>query len=175
MSTRDAKIGAEILAQDLMQTEVITLSETASIREAVQTFEECNIKGAPVVDGAGRPVGVITSSDIARTGHLADDRISERRGDYYMTDPDDDLGPDGSRRSEEFLGKEDYSPEVSGPDTVADWMTPNIVSVAPEATLIEVCKLMSTEGIHRVLVVRNSKVLGILSAMDIVRTIGDQK
>ena len=64
-----------LLARDLMQTEVITLPENASIREAVQTFEECGIKGAPVVDITGKPIGVITSSDVARTGHLEGDRV----------------------------------------------------------------------------------------------------
>lgn len=158
-----------IRAEDLMQTEVITLQVDAPVAEAVQTFEECGIKGAPVVDSAGNPVGVITASDIARTSHLQGSRLVERRGDYYLTDAADELGADGSRRSEEFLGKDDYSTELTGVETVGDWMTSHVVSVAPEATIGEVCRTMSREGIHRVMVVRRSRILGVISSLDIVR------
>lgn len=160
-------------ARDLMQTEVITLLDSAPIREAVQTFEECNIKGAPVVDVVGKLVGVITASDLAKTDHLEGDRFTEERGSFYTTDSNDDLGPDGSRRSEEFLGKEDFSPEVAGSETVGDWMTPRVISVSPDDTISQVCKTMSDEGVHRVMVVYNSKILGIISAMDIVRMVAE--
>lgn len=165
----------EARAEDLMQTEVITLQSNAPIREAIESFEDFNIKGAPVVDGAGNLVGVLTSSDIAKTVHLQGSRIGERPGDYYFTDPLDDLGADGSRRAEEFFGKEDYSPEVLGSELVGDWMTPRVISVAPSATLREVCKTMSEQSIHRVLVVHKSKILGIITTFDIVRFLADSK
>ncbi len=164
-----------IRAEDLMQTEVITLQVGAPISEAVQTFEECGIKGAPVVDVAGNPVGVITASDIARTGHLQEDRITERRGDYYLIDAADELGVDGSRRSEEFLGKDGYSDEITGVETIGDWMTSHVISVAPEATIGDVCRTMSTEGIHRVMVIRSSKILGVISSLDIVRHVAKEE
>jgi CBS domain-containing protein len=164
-----------VRAEDLMQVEVITLPVGAPISEAVQTFEECGIKGAPVVDAAGNAVGVITASDIARTSHLQGDRITERRGDYYLVDAADELGADGSRRSEEFLGKHEFSPEVTGVETIGDWMTSHVVSVAPEATIGDVCRTMSNEGIHRVMVVRRSRILGVISSLDIVRHIAKEE
>ena len=142
-------------------------------KRQVQTFEECNVKGVPVIDSSGKPVGVITASDIAKTGHLDGDRLKEARGNFYLTDVDDELGADGSRRSEEFLGKDEFSPDVAGEETVGDWMTPRVISVAPQAPIIDVCKLMSSESIHRVLVVYNSKILGIISAMDIVKLVAE--
>ena len=112
---------------------------------------------------------MLTSSDIAKTVHLQDSRIGERPGEYYFTDPLDDLGADGSRCAEEFFGKEDYSPEILGSERIGDWMTPRVISVARSASLEEICRTMIVESIHRVLVVHNSKILGIITTFDVVR------
>lgn len=163
-------------AADLMQTEVITLQSDAPIREAIATFEDFNIKGAPVVDSAGNLVGVLTETDIAKTGHMRGDRIEKQRGDYYLTDPLEDLDDRGaadSRRSEEFFDKEDYSPELLGSEVVGDWMTPRVISVLPSATLRHVCATMSKESIHRVLVVERNRLLGIITSLDVVRFVAE--
>jgi predicted transcriptional regulator len=160
-----------VKVKDLMQTEVITLRSGAPITEAIETFEECGIQGAPVLDEAGNLLGVLTASDIAKTSHLQRDRIEQQRGSYYFTDPLDEASGDGSRRSEEFIGKDEFSPELLGEETIGDWMTPRVISVGPEESLVDVCKLMTSEAIHRVLVVDGQNIVGIVSTFDVVRHI----
>jgi predicted transcriptional regulator len=76
----------------------------------------------------------------------------------------DELDPD-----EIFFVKEDYSAEVVDTDRVADWMTPKVISVAPDAAIEEVCRVMIEEHIHRVFVAEKGKLLGVISSFDVVR------
>jgi predicted transcriptional regulator len=51
-------------AADLMTRSPVSLGEGATIAEAVNCLTERGISGAPVIDEAGRPVGVLTESDL---------------------------------------------------------------------------------------------------------------
>ncbi len=53
-----------LTAQDIMTREVITVGEDATVRELATLFLTKNISGAPVVDAAGRVIGVVTESDL---------------------------------------------------------------------------------------------------------------
>lgn len=156
------------LAGDVMQKEVVTLSADATAKEAIELFEEYHISGAPVIDASGALVGVLSASDVARGEHLADDRIATERYEYFMQDPLDEEIDDFPFESETFP-QEDYSPEAMRGETVRDWMSPHVVSVAPDADMGTVCETMVRESIHRVLVVENDRLRGILSTFDIVR------
>ncbi len=49
---------------DLMTADPVSLREDATIAEAITFLTERGISGAPVIDVAGRPVGVLTESDL---------------------------------------------------------------------------------------------------------------
>lgn len=51
-------------AADLMTDHVVSLPETAPLHEAIAVLTDRGFSGAPVINEAGRPVGVISSSDI---------------------------------------------------------------------------------------------------------------
>src|SRR6516165_140295 len=58
-----AKPFLEMIAADLMTTPVRTIPQEMSLREAAHQFTRDRISGAPVVDAAGRCIGVRSSSD----------------------------------------------------------------------------------------------------------------
>ena len=49
---------------DIMSTEVITLAPETEIAKAAQTLLDNRINGAPVVDDAGKLVGILCQSDL---------------------------------------------------------------------------------------------------------------
>lgn len=51
---------------DIMETQVVTVASDMPLPEAARFMWEREISGAPVIDPAGRPVGVISASDIVR-------------------------------------------------------------------------------------------------------------
>jgi CBS domain-containing protein len=163
-----------LTARDLMVTDVQTLLADASIEEAIEIFEEYHISGAPVVDSAGCLLGVLTASDITRREHVSGGKLQPGNNEYYLANPLDEERDEESWEGEHHFSQTTYSGEVLGRTTVRDWMNPSIVSVAPERALQEICEVMVTEAIHRVLVVEKGVVKGIVSSFDLVRFLARQ-
>ena len=59
--------------RELMQRAVKTVSLDAAVNDAVVTLAESHISALPVVDGLGRMVGVISSTDILTSEAEAED------------------------------------------------------------------------------------------------------
>lgn len=161
---------AKVRARDIMKSNVFRLEPTTTIEEAVTAFAEMHISGAPVVDRSGRLVGVLSAFDIARPENMRDGLLQPRRGDFSMGEasPDDD----GSYDEDVVFSMEDYSPDVLRSGTVADLMTSEVISVPSDATLKQMCTLLVKEHIHRVMVVDDHKLVGIVTSLDIVRAVG---
>src|SRR5690242_6865712 len=51
-------------AKDIMTSDVITLSPAATVKEAANLLTRQQISGAPVLDGRGRIVGILSEADI---------------------------------------------------------------------------------------------------------------
>lgn len=154
--------------RQVMKQAVVTLPVDAPIEDAFRTFEEHNISGAPVVDGAGVLVGVLSAHDLNRRASETGTRPRPSR--YYFVEPSDE---DPWSAEEDLFDMEDYSPESNGRETVREWMTPRVLSVTPDATLQEACRVMVREGVHRILVVEEGSLRGILSTFDVVRWVAN--
>jgi CBS domain-containing protein len=163
----------DIFAADVMESDVVTFRPSTPITEALQTFEELRISGAPVVDEYGRIVGMLTTADVARSSHSSEGRIDAEGGNAAMTEPFDAESEDGMDTEDVVLSMEDYGAQVSERPTVGDWMSTPVRSAAPEWTLVQVCRLMKQEHIHRVPVVKDRRLVGIISSFDVVCCVAD--
>ena len=156
-------------ARGLMVSDVLELQVGAPVHEAVEAFEDYHIHGAPVVDEACRLVGVLTEADIVRSERIHEQNfatvpsLAERQSCDVSTD----------EVKEHYSPREDYPAELLGRETVGDWMTSKVISVSPDATLQRICSILATEQIHRVFVVDDEKLVGVVSAIDVVRHIAD--
>lgn len=63
----------------------------------------------------------------------------------------------------------DFYGSVNEDRLVADAMTPEVLAVAPNDPAEQAVKLMAFEGVHRLLVIEEDRLVGILSSMDILR------
>lgn len=162
---------SKLTARDIMKTKVLKLDPQSSLEDAVRTLSDMRISGAPVVDRFGRLVGVLSARDIAQPENLRDPLGSPRASRYEFPDasPDDD----GSYDEDTVFSMENYSPEVVRSGVVGDVMTADAITVEPDASLRSICALMVREGIHRVIVVDKSKLVGIVTTLDIVRAVAE--
>jgi CBS domain-containing protein len=175
---------------DIMTTDLVTVSPEMNLHELAEVFTARKISGAPVVAGVDL-VGVISSSDLldfessnpgsprhraeqSEWGELEDAR--EWEGDdappsYYFTDFWPDAGADVLERIETSDG-----PEWNhlGERTVAEAMTPSVWSLVSATPVQEAARMMLDNRIHRVLVVDEGVLVGIVSASDIVRAVADK-
>lgn len=173
MKSRTPTALFDLRARDLMRTEVACLSPEDTIESALQSFEELRISGAPVVDGAGRMVGVLTLSDVARPEHTSGDRLETAPREFDLAEESEGAGDE--LPGEVFFAKEDYSVEVRGRELVSDWMAEEVLSVRPDAPLSEVCEAMVNQGIHRLFVTQGDKLVGVVSSFDVMRAVAQAR
>ena len=156
---------SKVKAKDLMQGNVARIDAGTAVDEALSLLEADGISGAPVVDAGGRVVGVFSMTDVARAKNSEERGIGSIRREYYMPTEGVD------EEADEFSYKEDYSPAVLATGTVVEWMSEEVVFVTPDDSMRVVCKRMEEYGIHRVLVLEDDQLRGILSSFDVVRWI----
>lgn len=53
-----------MLAKDVMSGDVVSLELTATVKDAIALFQESPLHGYPVIDAAGRPVGMVTACSL---------------------------------------------------------------------------------------------------------------
>jgi len=124
---------------ELMQTEVQSTPPDAVVGDVVVTLAECRISALPVVDGAGRLLGVISTTDI-----LA---------------------------SEEEAENQEAREAVLEKTTVRDLMTPRPLTISPEADVSEAARQMLDADVHRLFVIADSRMVGVISTTDIIRAV----
>ena len=154
-------------ARDLMQSDVVTVGPSDSLRDAMEWMVDSHVSGLPVIDEKDRCVGVLSMTDVLGVEYaqaeLAVGPDVEEVGSYY--------DPDTQRwESMRFAGSVDELPDVS----VSEVMSCDVVSVLPQAALREVAELMLERRVHRVLVMdRKHHLHGIISALDLVRLVAE--
>jgi CBS domain-containing protein len=147
-------------AADLMHTKPVSIRDDATIQEAIAMLTDKGFSAAPVIDGAGRPVGVVSRSDI-----LTHDR---ERVDYLAPVPDyyeEELSV--ARRTGER--PEGFQLVNVDRTLVREIMTPVVFSVNPGTLARKVVQEMLSLKVHRLFVVDHDGVLvGVISATDIL-------
>ncbi len=147
-----------IKARDLMRPDPVSIAETATVREAVAFLVDKGFSAAPVIDKAGRPVGVLSRSDV-----LVHDREKVDHPpapDYYR---ETDIKLEGELA-------EGFQIEVVDRTPVGDIMTPVVYSVLPDAPVSEVVNQMLGLKVHRLFVVdKNGVLVGLISTVDVLR------
>lgn len=159
----------KIHARSLMRTQVLKLSPNMPIPRALELFEDHKISGAPVVDTSGRVLGVLSATDITRAERMSESSTRADSRKLVMREGDDES--DDEMAEEDLLSIEDYGPETSDGPTVGDWMNPEVISVRPDCTLPELCRVLVDNGIHRVLVMEQGELHGIVTSTDVVRCV----
>jgi CBS domain-containing protein len=134
---------------ELMTQKPSSLLDAATVWDAICFLTSKGFSAAPVVDGAGHPVGVLSRADI----------ITHNR--------------DTARRLRASQADAPLVPCVADPTPVRHVMTPFVILVAPETAAEEAARQMVTSKIHRLFVVDNEGILiGVLSALDLLRYFG---
>jgi len=157
-----------ITARDLMTSKVLTVSPSMTLLDLERFLVSHKITGAPVVDGAGRVVGVVSRSDIVRQ------LVVESSVADYLVDYQSDGGVLGTMDAEsETMLEASISADHLRQQTVDDVMIGDVICVSPDTPLAELAKLMSGRHIHRLIVTDAEKPVGIVSSLDLVARIAD--
>ena len=148
--------------KELMSADIMTVADEMTTDELARYFIEREISGAPVVDGQGRLIGVVSMTDIGRTMAEPSDLTSQRDSTFYRDDVENLTLEDlGQRYVEERAV------------TVRDVMTPVIHQVPVTASVGEVARIMVERHIHRLVVTQGKDPVGIITSMDLLKIVAE--
>jgi len=140
-------------AADLMTANPVSIREDATLAEAVRFLTDKGVSGAMVISEAGRPVGVISTSDI-----LIHDRERLGRNELMPLPLDEDAN------------LIDAANMAVGPTFVSEVMTPIVFTVRADDAARKVIDQMISLNVHRLFVVDETEVvIGVISALDVLR------
>ena len=134
-------------AADVMTSEVITLGEDASVREAARLMAEHGISAVPVVDREKRVVGMVSEGDLLHRAETG----TERRRSWWL-----EMVASTNQLAGEYVKSHSAS--------VKDVMTRDVISVTEETPVADIAILLETNRIKRVPVLRDGRLVGIVSA-----------
>jgi CBS domain-containing protein len=124
----------------VMTKEVATIAPNTPLRDVASLFTVRGISGAPVVDDAGRVLGVVSEADVMRVAG-------------------------GTVRSRSRLAR---PPRFRG-GTAGSEMTSPPVTITPNRTVAEAAALMLDRRVNRLPVVADGRLAGIVTRADLVR------
>jgi predicted transcriptional regulator len=147
--------------KDVMNPDVMTVADEMTTGELARYLTEREISGAPVVDGQGHLIGVVSMTDIGR--HMAEpSEFEASAGSEFYRDSDD-------------LALEDFGQRYveQSATTVRDVMTPVVHQVPATATVADAARVMIREHIHRLVVTQGREPVGIITSMDLLRVVAE--
>jgi CBS domain-containing protein len=141
-------------AIDVMTPEPVTVRPDSSVMEAVRIMLQRRFSGLPVVDTTGAVVGIVTEGDLLRRAETGTQRKRPRWIQFF-------LGPG-------FMATE-YAQACGR--KVDEVMTQPVQTVSEDAPLDEIVNIMERHRIKRVPVVRDGKLVGIVSRANLLRAL----
>jgi len=191
MKATKAVPGTSLSVREIMSSDVVALDPEVTLRDAVELLAGRHITGAPVVS-ADRVVGVISAADILsfeadtpgvpteRPEQVEQDEM-EQPGDEewmsedepagtYFTEHWTDAGAEVTERIEELKGPEwDLLQE----HTISEAMSRGVRWVSPGTSVTVAASYMLKHRIHRAVVLERGKLIGIVTATDIMRAVAE--
>jgi predicted transcriptional regulator len=148
-----------------MNTHFIHVPADWSVEEVSQFFVDKAITGAPVTDEEGKFIGVVSLTDIVRYDSMAEmDWRADEPHDYYLHGWEDRLAPEEISSFHIAEKPRAY---------VRDIMTPMIFKVDENTPIQEVADTLIGGRIHRLMVTRQDRIVGIITTMDMLKVIRD--
>ncbi len=140
--------------RDVMTRNVISVRTDQSVLEAAQLMLQNRVSGLPVVDAAGALVGIVTEGDFLRRGEIGTQRQRPKWLEFLLG---------SGRLAAEYV-------HTTG-RTVDEVMTPDPATVSEDDSLETVVELMERRHVKRLPVLRNSRIVGIVSRANLMNAL----
>ena len=145
-------------AKDIMTTNVVTVTPETGVDEIARLLLQRRISAVPVVDANVAIVGIVSEGDLMRRPETE----TERHRSWW-------LGLLASREEQAEAYIKTHGTHAG------DVMTRNVVTVSEETSVGEIAHILEQRRIKRVPVVRDGKVVGIISRANLLHGLAAQK
>ena len=132
-----------------MSKEVITLKPTDTYQVAAKLLVDKAISGFPVVDEAGKLVGILSEKDLIRVLYP-----------FYQS---------FYKHPELYLDLEEREGKIKEilNDPISNFMTTEVVSCGPDMPIMEAAAIMLVKSVHRLPVIEDGQLVGIITRQDV--------
>ena len=145
-----------MIAKDIMTTNVVSVRVDTPVVDVARLMATHNVSGVPVVDAGSRVVGVVSENDLLLKHDKAKSPHRLALFGFWVV-PEESL-------------VEAYE-DARGGTVAADVMTKKAVTFEEDADITQIAETMVKKNINRVPIVRDGKLVGIVSRADIVKSI----
>lgn len=141
-------------AADVMVTKVVTVGPDASVQDVAELLLSNRISGVPVTGAQGELLGIVSEGDLLRRVEAG----TGRRRPWWLAI---------------FIGKEALAAEFVKEHArkVTDVMTRHVVTASPDTQLSEIADLLEKNAIKRVPIVRDGRIVGIVSRANLLQAL----
>jgi len=144
---------------DIMEREPVTVTPEDTVETLLRTLREHELPGIPVVNGGGRCVGIVTESDLVLVDEEEDLRLPLHIDLFGGT---------------VFLGRlkpfEDRVKKAIA-STVADMMSEDPTTVAPDTDVHDAARLIAEHRHNRLPVVEHGRLVGVVTRLDVLEAL----
>ena len=141
-------------AHQIMTRSVVTVAPESSILDAANLMLQRHVSGLPVVDAAGKLVGIVSEGDFIRRSEIGTQR---KRGRWLRFI----LG--AGKAATDFVREHGRK--------VSEVMTRDPLTVNEDTVLEEIVSTMETNGVKRLPVMRGDKLVGIVSRANLLQAV----
>ncbi len=141
-------------ANDVMTMPVISIAATDSVETAIRLMLEHHVSAVPVIDEKEQLAGIISEGDIIRRLRDGD----EKHHAWWL-----EMLTELSPNMDEFIKAKSHH--------VSDVMTRDVVAVSDNTSVSEIARLLETNRIKRVPVIRDGRVVGIVSRANLLHAL----
>jgi CBS domain-containing protein len=141
-------------AHQIMTRPVITITPETTIVEAANTMLRQHVSGLPVVDAAGKLVGIISEGDFTRRGEIG----TQRKRGRFLTFI---LGP--GQAATDFVHEHGRK--------IAEIMTREPLTITEDTPLEEIVERMEKNNVKRLPVMRGDHIVGIVSRANLLQAV----
>ena len=144
-----------------MSLNPVSIRYKATVAEATALLTDRGFSAAPVIDDAGRAVGVISRTDLL---------VHDRERMTHVASAHEVEDPLARKALWQDPLPEGFTVEETDPTMVCDIMTPVVFSVLPDTAVEQVVEDMLGLRVHQLFVVdRNQVLVGVISGLDVLR------
>jgi CBS domain-containing protein len=118
--------------REIMQSDVVTISDNAGVDDAIKAMLEHNTSGLPIVDSGNRVVAICTEKDLIR-----------------------------------------FAAGIASTQKVDQYMSRKVKTTTPDTSIGQAARIMIDNGFRRIPIVNNGKILGMVTASDIMHFLGN--
>jgi len=141
-------------AHQIMTRPVITVAPETTIVDAANLMLQRHVSGLPVVDAAGKLVGIVSEGDFIRRSEIGTQRKRGRWLNFI-------LGP--GKSASDFVHEHGRR--------VDEVMTKQPLTITEDTALAEIVDLMEKNNVKRLPVIRADKVVGIVSRANLLQAV----